>query len=74
MHKRLIQIGNSLGLVIEKPILDLLIIDRETEIEVRTDGIGLIIRPIEKGRSARLQKAAKRVMDSHDEAFRKLAK
>ena len=46
MRKKLSAIGDSLGIVIEKPILELLDIDRETELEVRTDGERLIIEPI----------------------------
>ena len=44
--KHLTAIGNSLGLIIEKPILDLLNITRETPLEVTTDGVGLYIRPV----------------------------
>ena len=43
MRKKLIPIGNSLGIVIEKPILELLGFDRETELEVETDGERLIL-------------------------------
>lgn len=74
MLKKLTVIGNSLGLVIEKPILDLLNIDRETELEVRTDGVGLTIRPVQASRQQRLRDAADRSMDRHEKAFRKLAK
>ena len=74
MIKRLTAVGNSLGLIIEKPILELLDIDRETPLEVRTDGEALIIRPQRKNRSARLKAAAERMMDAHDETMRKLAK
>lgn len=74
MHKKLTAIGNSLGLVIEKPILELLDIDRDTNLEVRTDGVGLIIRPVKADHEARVREAAKRAMDRHDETFRKLAK
>lgn len=74
MIKKLTAIGNSLGLIIEKPILELLNIDRETPLEVRTDGEGLIIRPQRQSRSARLQAAADKMMDAHDETLRKLAK
>ena len=45
MIKKLTAIGNSLGIIIERPILDLLRIDRETPLEVSTDGDALIIRP-----------------------------
>jgi pSer/pThr/pTyr-binding forkhead associated (FHA) protein/antitoxin component of MazEF toxin-antitoxin module len=46
MIKNLTSIGNSLGLIIDKPILELLKIDKDTQLEVVTDGTGLIIRPI----------------------------
>jgi antitoxin component of MazEF toxin-antitoxin module len=67
MIKTLTPIGNSLGIVIERPILELLEIDRDTQLEVRTDGESLIIRPIrETPRArARVQKSAKRVLTWH---------
>lgn len=74
MIKKLTAVGNSLGLIIERPILELLDIDRETPLEVRTDGEALIIRPQRKNRSARLKAAAERMMGAHDETLRKLAK
>ena len=74
MIKNLTAVGNSLGLIIDRPILDLLDIDKETPLEVRTDGQALIIRPQRKTRSARLKAAAKRMMDAHDDTLRKLAK
>jgi len=74
MIKRLTAIGNSLGLIIERPILELLDIDKETPLEVRTDGEALIIRPQRRNRPARLKAAAERMMDAHDETMRKLAK
>ncbi|MCC6740625.1 MAG: AbrB/MazE/SpoVT family DNA-binding domain-containing protein [Planctomycetia bacterium] len=74
MTKKLTAIGNSLGIVIEKPILDLLHIDRETEIEMSTDGQRLILSPVRSARRARLDASAKKIMDQHDATFRKLAK
>jgi antitoxin MazE len=77
MRKNLSAIGNSLGLVIEKPILDLLNITRDTELEVTTDGTRLIIEPIReveaKGRRSRIQAATKQVMKNHDRTLRRLA-
>jgi antitoxin component of MazEF toxin-antitoxin module len=52
VRKRLTVIGNSLGLIIERPILELLGIDRRTEIEVSTDGRRLIIEPVLADRRA----------------------
>lgn len=74
MRKKLSAIGNSLGIVIEKPILELLDIDRETELDMRTDGDRLIIEPIRGGRRAKVKAAAQRAMAAHDATLRKLAK
>ncbi len=74
MQKTLTAIGNSLGIVIEKPILDLLGITRETLLEMTTDGERLIIAPIKSARAKKLSEASKRVMKNHDSTFRKLAK
>lgn len=74
MRKRLSAIGNSLGIVIEKPILELLEIDRETELDMRTDGDRLIISPVRKGKKARVRAALQRALGAHDESLRKLAR
>jgi len=73
MRKKLSAIGNSLGVVIEKPILELLDIDRDTELEMTTDGQRLIIEPV-RVRKRRVLASAKKVMSAHDGTFRKLAK
>ena len=77
MRKNLSAIGNSLGIVIEKPILELLNITRDTELEVTTDGSRLIIEPVRtdeaEGRRARVGAATKRVMKNHDRTLRRLA-
>lgn len=73
MKKKRSAIGNSLGIVIEKPILELLGIDRETELELTTDGRRLIIEPAPE-RRRRVLASAKKVLDEHGETFRKLAK
>lgn len=74
MTKNLVAIGNSLGIIIEKPILDLLKISRETPLEVRTDGERLIIEPADStDDETRFQTALDRTMKNHKETFRKLA-
>ncbi len=73
MVKTLTAIGNSLGLIIERPILDLLNIERDTKLEVRTDGEALIIRPIREDHRASVQRATERLMNQHDDTLRKLA-
>jgi antitoxin component of MazEF toxin-antitoxin module len=74
MRKKLSAIGNSLGIVIEKPILELLDIDRETELDMRTDGERLIIEPIRGAKRAKVKAAVRRAMAGHDATLRKLAK
>lgn len=73
MVKKLSAIGNSLGIIIEKPILDLLDIDRTTDLEVKTDGDALIIRPVRMGKKERVSRSAKRMMDAHAETLKRLA-
>jgi antitoxin component of MazEF toxin-antitoxin module len=75
MRKKLSAIGNSLGIVIEKPILELLKIDRDTELDVSTDGDNLILRPVRKGdRRREIAESTERVMKAHDQTLRNLAK
>ena len=74
MRKKLTAIGNSLGIVIEKPILELLDIDRDTELDMKTDGDRLVLVPIRKGKKQRVKEAMDAVMARHDETLRKLAK
>jgi len=75
MTKTLTAIGNSLGLIIDKPILELLRIDKDTPLELETDGKTLIIRPVRKeDRRSRVREATEKMMDAHDETLRKLAK
>jgi antitoxin component of MazEF toxin-antitoxin module len=46
MKKTLVKHGNSLALVIEKPILDLLGADAGTTFEITTDGQALVLTPV----------------------------
>ncbi len=62
MQKTLVKHGNSMALVIEKPILDLLSVDPETPFNITTDGQSLVLTPIrdperEKAFNAALEKA-----------------
>ena len=76
MTKRIRAIGNSAGIIIDKPILELLKITPETELELSTDGERLVITPLRTAgaRKATLEKAQRRVVRDHDATFRKLAK
>jgi antitoxin component of MazEF toxin-antitoxin module len=74
MIKTLTKHGNSLALVIDKPILELLRIDPDQPLEITTDGHSLTIRPVaDPQRTDRFDKALKQVNRKHAKALKKLA-
>ena len=74
MTKRLSSVGNSAALIIDKPILELLGIGMDTDLDIHTDGHNLIISPVTLQQNARAQAAHKRVLSQHHQTFRKLSK
>lgn len=65
MIKRLQAVDSGASLFIDQPLLDLLKITLETELEVTTDGKRLIIAPVRAlGRGARVPKAQKVVLSN----------
>jgi antitoxin component of MazEF toxin-antitoxin module len=76
MTKRLQAVGNSSGIIIDKPILELLRITPETELDISTDGERLIVTPVrpDTPRQRKLARAQARTLKSHERTFRKLAK
>ncbi|MDR3230958.1 MAG: hypothetical protein LBT65_05935 [Synergistaceae bacterium] len=74
MIKTLTKHGNSLALILDKPILELLNIEPETPISVTTDGKSLILSPIQdRERSEKLTKVRARVNKKYETTFKKLA-
>ncbi len=74
MVKRVTKHGNSLALVIERPILELLRIDADTPLEISTDGESLIIYPIRDAqRQERFKKALESTNRRYSKALEKLA-
>lgn len=75
MHKQIKQFGNSLGIVIEKPILELLGITKDTVLEMTTDGKVLTLRPAQQGiDAAELADHLEALDRDYGEMFRNLAK
>lgn len=75
MVKYLTAHGNSMALVIDKPILELLHIDVKTPLEIKTDGKSLVISPVkDASREKRFRDAWIRVKKEHRRTFAKLAK
>ena len=74
MVKKLTKHGNSLALVIDKPILELLNIDQETPLEVATDGKRLTISPAQtSARRKRFDEAQSLAHRRYGRAFKRLA-
>jgi antitoxin component of MazEF toxin-antitoxin module len=72
--KKLTRHGNSLALVIERPILELLNMDSETPVEITTDGNVLIVSPVrDEARADRLTKALERANQKYGRALKRLA-
>lgn len=74
MVKKLTKHGNSLALVIDRPILDLLKIDAETPLDISTDGQRLIVAPAAiSRRRAKFDAAQQWVHKRYGKAFKRLA-
>ena len=74
MVNKLTRHGNSLALVIDRPILDLLKIDPETPLDVSTDGRQLIVAPVKpSARRNKFDAAQEWAHKRYGKAFRKLA-
>lgn len=74
MVKRLTKHGNSMALVIDRPILDLLKIDDDTPLDVSTDGKKLIIMPAKPSeRRRKFEQAQAAAHSRYGRAFKRLA-
>lgn len=73
MTKTLTKHGNSLALVIDKPILDLLNIDVDTPLSIKTDGRSLVISPSDPKRQKKLKSAMDNINREWGEVFKRLA-
>lgn len=75
MIKHLTTHGNSLALVIEKGILELLGISRKTSLKITTDGSNLIISPLKDSRrEKKFREALEFVNKHHSKTLQALAK
>ena len=72
MVKTLRPMGNSYGIIIDRPIMDLLGIEPDSQLEVTVEDGGLLLRPV-KGHKARVRAAKKKVTTIHRAALKELA-
>jgi antitoxin MazE len=74
MTKKLSKHGNSLALVMDRSILELLGIDGQTPLEISTDGSALVIMPAQKKqRGKRFQEALASCNVQYGKALKRLA-
>ncbi|MBI2850370.1 MAG: AbrB/MazE/SpoVT family DNA-binding domain-containing protein [Chloroflexi bacterium] len=74
MLKRLTRHGNSLALVIDKGVLELLNIDADTPLEITTDGTLLLISPVrDEERRRKFQKAVEKANAKYGRVLKRLA-
>jgi antitoxin MazE len=74
MIKKLTRHGNSLALIIDRPILELLKIDPDTELDISTDGNRLIIAPADPAvRRKKFEQAQEWIEKRYDKTFKRLS-
>ena len=74
MTKTLIKHGNSLALVIDKPILELLDISPETPLELTTNGDRLMVTPVrDKARQKKLRESMAKINRKFGDDLKRLA-
>jgi len=75
MRKRLTRTGNSLALVLDRPLLDATGIAPETELEISTNGDVIVIAPVRTAaRTRRFKAAAEEINARYAGVFKRLAK
>ncbi len=77
MAKKLTRHGNSLALIIDKPLLQLLKISEKTNLELLIEDGALIVRPVKKQAKrskSEIKRIAQEIMDEYADVFKKLAK
>jgi antitoxin component of MazEF toxin-antitoxin module len=75
MVKRLTRTGNSLALVLDKPLLEQLGIDENTPLEISTNGDVLVVTPVrDRARERKLKKALEDMDQQYGGVFKRLAK
>lgn len=74
MIKKLKKVGNSQALIIDKSILELLHINKETDLEISTNGDVLLIKPIrDKNTKEKFKQTLDWINQEYGEVLIKLA-
>jgi antitoxin MazE len=74
MKKRLTRTGNSVALVLDRPLLEATGLDAESTVEISTDGDVIVLTPVRsKKRTARLDSALEAINARYSGVFKRLA-
>ena len=74
MQKTLIKHGNSLALVIDKPILEMLQITADTPLDITSNGDVLMVSPVrEKTRQKKLNSSLDKINRTYGDDLKRLA-
>ena len=74
MIKKLTRTGNSLALVLDKPLLEQTGIDENTELEISTNGQLIVVTPVrDQTREKHFRRALEEVNEEYAGLFRRLA-
>jgi len=74
MRKKLVRHGNSSALVLDRTLLQLLKINKDSEIEIEVQGNTLTISPVDgEAREAKLASVLEKVNKNHEASLKKLA-
>ncbi|KQC14707.1 MAG: AbrB family transcriptional regulator [Desulfuromonas sp. SDB] len=74
MIKKLIKHGNSSALIIDKPVIELLGIEKDTLLDIFTDGKNIIISPVKtKQHASKVKKSLLKINKKHSKTLNKLS-
>ena len=74
MRKKLTRSGNSVALVLDKPLLEQLGMDENAEVELSTNGDVLVVTPIrDAARRRKLRKIVEQMDEQYSGVFQRLA-
>lgn len=74
MVKTLTKTGNSLALVLDRPLLEATRIDADTPLEISTDGDVIVISPVRDARrAAKLRAGVQAINERYSGVFQRLA-
>ncbi len=75
MKKKLTRTGNSVALVLDKPLLEQLGLDETSEVEISTNGDVLVVTPVRDELADRkFKKSAEKITTKYAGLFHRLSK